>query len=283
MKKDISLFFYWNVMMIVSMVLVISCAKESDKALQLPVVTTSLITNITQNTATGGGNVLVGGGDSILVKGICWDTLTNPALTASHTSDGAGAGFFVSNLTGLNPNTSYYVRAYATNSTGTSYGAQVYFVSTTMHYLGENYGGGIVFYLDSTGQHGLISAPANQSKGAEWGCNGTTIGDTSVAIGKGQFNTLAILTGCSAAGIAARICNDLVLNSYDDWFLPSRDELNQMYVHKNIIGGFADNYYWSSTEVGVYHAWAKSFWSGGGYTNPHVKYAVYYVRAIRAF
>ena len=100
-------------------------------------------------------------------------------------------------------------------------------------YIGASYGGGIIFYIDGTGQHGLISAITDQSTGAQWGCTGTFWGGTSTAIGTGQANTTIIVNGCSAiAGIAARICNDLVLNGYTDWFLPSLDELYQMYLQK---------------------------------------------------
>jgi hypothetical protein len=88
-------------------------------------------------------------------------------------------------------------------------------------YIGLSYAGGIIFYFDGTGQHRLISATTDQSSGAQWGCYGATIGGTSNAIGTGQANTTAIVNGCATAGIAARICNDLVLNGFSDWFLPS--------------------------------------------------------------
>ncbi len=148
--------------------------------------------------------------------------------------------------------------------------------------IGQNYGGGIIFYIDSTGQHGLISATSDQTAGAMWGCYGTLIGGTSLAIGTGQANTTAIVNGCSEPGMAAGICNDLVLNGYSDWFLPSQDELYQMYLQRSVIGGFATiGDYWSSTEWHSDSSFGINFGSGNQYM--YFKYDVIYVRAVRAF
>lgn len=100
----------------------------------MPVVTTSNLTNISSTTATGGGNVTSDGGFTVTARGVCWSTTQNPTINNSHTSSGSGTGSFVSTLTGLSANTTYYVRAYATNSMGTSYGAQMSF--TTQAYCG---------------------------------------------------------------------------------------------------------------------------------------------------
>jgi len=95
----------------------------------LPTVTTTAATNISQTTATSGGNVTSDGGATVTVRGVCWSTSSNPTTADSHTSDGNGTGIFVSNITGLTSNTSYYVRAYATNSVGTSYGYELTFTT----------------------------------------------------------------------------------------------------------------------------------------------------------
>jgi uncharacterized protein (TIGR02145 family) len=92
-----------------------------------PVVSTASITNITVSTATGGGNVTDEGMYPVTERGVCWSTNQNPMLNDPHTVDGSGLGMFVSQLTGLNPGTLYYVRAYATNQAGTAYGNQVDF------------------------------------------------------------------------------------------------------------------------------------------------------------
>jgi hypothetical protein len=143
--------------------------------------------------------------------------------------------------------------------------------------------GGIVFYLDGNGG-GLVCAESDHSTFAKWGCFGTSIGGTGLGIGTGAANTTAIIAGCGESGIAARICNDLVLNGYSDWFLPSKDELNLMYQNLKLagIGGFADYGYWSSSEYWSTTAWLQDFGDGTQYANG---YKDYYerVRAVRAF
>ncbi len=147
--------------------------------------------------------------------------------------------------------------------------------------IGMNYGGGIIFYVDNTGVHGLIAATTDQSLGATWGCSPNSIPGTALAIGSGQANTTLIVSGCSSPGIAASICDDLVLNDYSDWFLPSEDELNQMYLQKAAIGGFASYYYWSSSEYSGGIAWCQHFFNG---SQAGVgKGSTFNVRAVRAF
>ena len=102
----------------------------------LPIVTTNAVTNISYTTATCGGNVTSGGDEkisgevkSVTARGVCYSTSQNPDISNDHTTDGSGTGTFISNLTGLTYNTTYYVRAYATNSVGTSYGEQKTFTT----------------------------------------------------------------------------------------------------------------------------------------------------------
>jgi len=245
----------------------------------LPTITTTAVTDITPTTATSGGNVTSDGGASMTARGVCWSLSSSPTTADSHTTDGSGTGVFVSNLTGLTGNTFYYVRAYSTNSVGTAYGNQMSF--TTGFTIGESYGGGIIFYIDGTGLHGLISAISDQSTGVPWGCFDALIGGTGTAIGTGQANTTAIVNGCIESIIAARICDDLVLNGYSDWFLPSKDELNLLYQQKSVVGGFSTNYYWSSSEYDAFYAWFQNFLSG--FQDGYGKEYPGSVRAVRAF
>jgi hypothetical protein len=161
---------------------------------------------------------------------------------------------------------------------GTAYGEEIVFTNT--FYIGASYGGGVIFYLDSTGHHGLISGPVNLASNTTWGCECTGIG-TSPAMGTGQSNTTAIVNGCAEPGTAARICDDLVLNGYNDWFLPSQEELHQLYLHRLLIGGYENEYYWTSTEQSGCTAWHQYFADGNHYTNG--KYNTHYVVAVRAF
>jgi Protein of unknown function (DUF1566) len=247
----------------------------------LPIVTTTPIYYTSPNTVTSGGNVTSDGGATVTARGVCWSISANPTTADSHTTDGNGTGTFTSIITGLTSNTTYYIRAYATNSAGTFYGNEISFIASQF-FIGQSYGGGIIFYIDGTGLHGLISATSDQSTGTPWGCMGTLIGGTGTAIGTGQANTTLIVNGCSTAGIAARICDDLVMNGYSDWFLPSKDELNLLYQQIAVVGGFANWYYWSSSEYNATGAWYQSFSSGIQYSYD-VKYDTYCVRAVRAF
>jgi uncharacterized protein (TIGR02145 family) len=96
-----------------------------------PFLTTATSSSITNTTATLGGNVTIDGGAAVTARGICWSTNANPTIAlATKTLNGTGAGSFTSNITGLTANTTYYVRAYATNSLGTSYGNQQIFTTS---------------------------------------------------------------------------------------------------------------------------------------------------------
>ena len=109
---------------ILLIILIHSCKKK-----EVPILTTTAITNITETTASSGGTITDEGSGTIIARGVCWDISVNPSITNSKTTNGIGAGTFISNLTGLTANTTYYVRAYATNSAGTSYGNEVSFTT----------------------------------------------------------------------------------------------------------------------------------------------------------
>lgn len=101
---------------------------QTNQLLTLPTLTTkSVIYNITKNSAQSGGNVTDDGGTTVTARGVCWSTSQNPTISDDHTTDGSGTGSFTSSLSGLTRNTTYYVRAYATNSVGTAYGNEISF------------------------------------------------------------------------------------------------------------------------------------------------------------
>lgn len=105
-----------------------SCEKEPDPL----ALTTVGASAITYSTATSGGNITSDGGSAITSRGVCWSTSQAPTVDDSKTEDGPGSGIFSSTLTGLSPETPYYVRAYATNSEGTTYGDEVSFTTVQL-------------------------------------------------------------------------------------------------------------------------------------------------------
>lgn len=181
----------------------------------------------------------------------------------------------------------------STNASGISNSQQlgigeVVFASytTSKLTLGQSYQGGKIAYIDNTGKHGLIAAPYDQTlaypNGIQW-YNGfwITTGATGTAIGTGQANTAAIVKAQGSGSYAAKLCDDLVLGGYSDWYLPSRDELNQLYLNQSVVGGFAYFNYWSSSELDGNLAWFHYFGSGSqDFSNKLNSLAV---RAVRAF
>jgi hypothetical protein len=173
---------------------------------------------------------------------------------------------------------------------------------TTKHYVGEFYGGGVVFWVDESGEHGLICAKNNQNGGNSVRWFSGTPGNTQ-AKGDGPFagetNTAVIIAAQVAIGdngntYAARICNELQITengkTYGDWYLPSKSELDLMYQNKATIdataianGGvaFVAYYYWSSTEGSIDGAWACYF--NNGSSANYYKNSPFKVRAIRSF
>ena len=167
--------------------------------------------------------------------------------------------------------------------------------------VGDFYGGGVVFYIFESGDtgyvagetHGLIAAVQDQSSGIRWynGSN-TRTWATATTIGTGSANTDAIIAvqGATETSYAAGLARAYTGGGFTDWFLPSIDELAQMYTNKATInttasanGGsnFANAYYWSSTESGISSAWYKNL--NHGYQSDGSKYGEKDVRAVRAF
>jgi FlaG/FlaF family flagellin (archaellin) len=260
----------------------------------LPTLTGKPVIYITLNSAQSGGNISNDGGANISERGVCWSTSPNPTIGNSKTIDGTGSGDFTSMPTGLSPLTTYYLRAYATNNVGTAYGSEIVFQTTNFPVaIGQAYQGGIICYIDATGEHGLIVS--NTSIGyAQYGCESTTTGAIGIAIGTGASNTGLILQSCNETNTAATICDDYSIIDggivFDDWFLPSSDELGTLYtgLYLNNLGGFSnsDYYFKSSSEYSAYSSWYyQILYYNNMYTSayPTNKSAAFEVRAMRYF
>ncbi|NMC34734.1 MAG: hypothetical protein GYA36_20105, partial [Veillonellaceae bacterium] len=226
--------------------------EKTFTTVSLPAATTGSMSDIKGIAASGSGTVTDDGGGTITAQGLCWSTSTSPTISDSITTS------FEASLKNLTANTVYYVRAYVTNEAGTAYGNEVSFNSG--YEMGTSTQGGLVFYNDGDG-HGLVCANADADTSASWGCYGTSIATTSTDFGTGAANTAAIVTKCTASGIAAKLCDDLVVDVYDDWYLPSKAELNLMYInlHTQSLGSFEDDNYWSSSEVNSATVWYQRF------------------------
>jgi len=165
--------------------------------------------------------------------------------------------------------------------------------STISHTIGESYGGGIVFYVYDNGQHGLIAATSDQNTAMRWyGGSNTNTRARGDGVGAGLKNTAIIIANqgdIDGSAFAATVCNEYtvtattggITTTYGDWYLPSKHELDLLYLQKTAVGGFAGGYFWSSTEGDNGNAWLQYFNDGGKFN--FAKNYPGYVRAIRAF
>jgi hypothetical protein len=182
---------------------------QTTGAFVAPTVTTTNISAITNSSASSGGNVTSDGGSAVTARGVCWSTSTNPTIANSKTENGTGTGSFTSSLTSLSLSTTYYVRAYATNAAGTSYGGQVSFQTTGLA-VGDLYQGGYVLSL-STPTTGTIVSLADL----------------------GTFTAAGAVTACNNY-----VNTDTGTGVYSDWYLAEIGAIQTMYTNRALLGTF---------------------------------------------
>jgi hypothetical protein len=171
--------------------------------------------------------------------------------------------------------------------------------SLPLHFIGEEYGGGIVFYVYDGGQHGLIAATTDQSTGTWYNGVDKFTGTTGDGVGAGAMNTAMIVAtqiGDNQTGnFAAKACADYSVTmddvTYGDFYLPSKYELELMYTNigpgaaapLTNVGGFGENGYWSSTEALSNAAFSRAFFVGGHGGANYKGISYFKARAVRAF
>jgi hypothetical protein len=214
------------------------------------------------------------------------------ALVSANTDVAANTakdGMTKAQATAITANTAKVGYTEALVSANTDVAANTAKVGVTTHAIGDSFGGGIVFFVYDGGQHGLIAATADQSTRMRWyGGSYTNIRARADGIGAGLKNTAIIIANqgpVDGNAFAATVCNEYSVTvdgvTYGDWYLPSKHELNLLYIERAAVGGFTTNYYWSSTEYGTLDAWLQIF--NGGYQFYDNKSSTDGVRAVRAF
>jgi hypothetical protein len=227
--------------------------------------------NLTNATAIGNG-AIVAASNTI--------QLGNTSITNVKTSGTVTAGAVT------------YINSVGTNGqvlTTDGAGATSWAAVAATHAIGDSYGGGIVFFVYDGGQHGLIAATVDQSAGIRWyGGSNTNTRARADGIGAGLKNTAIIIANqgpVDGNAFAATVCNEYSVTvggvTYGDWYLPSKYELNLLYIERATVGNFSTSFYWSSTEGDNSYAWKHNF--NYGNQSLGAKYNPYYVRAVRAF
>ncbi len=234
---------------------------------------------------TNGSETKVFAGNNITITGS--GTTANPYII----TNGFGGDYYdLTNIPVTDGSETHISAGNNITISGSGSAYEPYIINTRTHYVGESYGGGIVFYVYDNGRHGLIAAPNDLALEIEW-YNGTrrytnTTGD---GVEAGEMNTtliIALQTDNNPMGnFAAKLCADYSVTvdgvTYGDWYLPSKHELNLLFSQSSVVGGLNNNYYWSSTEFSSISAWCQNF--NTGVQNNLNKSFPYGVRAIRAF
>ncbi len=243
-----------------SLILVISCGKDPKPNDSKITFSNTAVNNVTTSKALATSQLTVNGNLQVSEQGFVLDTLQNPTVTSiKKKSDSIKVGVYAVQINNLLPNSKYFAKPYAiTSDSKIFYGDEVSFNVRAIQ-LEDNFGGGIVVWLDASGKHGIVAAQQGLNFSSEWGCKGISVPGTKTEIGSGQANTKAILQTCSNTTKAAKFCDTLTHNGFTDWYLPSKDELALLYEHRIAIGFNSIVERWSSSEADANSAWAQPF------------------------
>lgn len=196
----------------------------------LPIVSTSPAGNITWNSATSGGNVIENGGAPITTRGVCWSNSQNPIIADAFTTDGSGTGSFASSITGLTPNTTYYTRAYATNSEGTGYGNEI--MIKTYGVLNDSRDGQSYKTVELGSQWWMAENLNFYSNSGSWYYDNDSV---TYAEAYGRLYTWETAENICPAG----------------WHLPTDSEWKELEMYLGMTQVQTDNTGWRGTDQGV--------------------------------
>lgn len=220
-------------------------------------------TNLTENSVDIISTVFVTNAESSFDRGIVYGFSANPTVWDNYKAEGTGNGNYTVQITGLQEGQTYYVRPYVTYRATHYYGDEISFtVPVGPLQIGDiGPAGGTVFHLDSAGG-GLECVQMPWSW--DWGCEGTDIPGLSSAFGEGYNNTQTIAAFCASTEAAANGCLAYSFGGFDDWYLPSLDELDSIYTKVFVPGHFTADLgvYYSSTQDSPTNAFVVSFYDG---------------------
>ncbi len=263
----------------------------------LPTVTTYSISSIMSNSATCGGNVTLDGGATVTARGVCWSTTINPTIVNSKTTDGSGTGSFTSTITGLSASTPYYVRAYATNSKGTAYGANINFTTgsgSTIPAVTTNSVSTITSTSAICGGNVISEGGTTvTAKGVCWNtATNPTISNSKTSDGTGTGSFTSTITGLIAntpyyvrayatnsKGTAYGLCISFTTGSSGN-AIPASERAALIALYNSTNGdNWTNNSGWKDTplyEDGFSMPGTEGWWFGIGINTGHVRYIEIY-------
>ena len=234
------------------------CTK-GDKTPSAPMMGTLASIKSGLNYVVATGSISNQGNSTIIKRGFCVAVTPNPTVDSSFLFiSSSTATSFTDTIRGLAANAKYYIRSFATNTIGTSYSATDSFQTLQSPYsFGQSFQGGWVFYVDSTGEHGLICAKQVGHTYWDYSYPGQYLGIRNTAIGYGQQNTFAILSADTVRYRAAKYCVSYTADGYHDWYLPSYEELQLLRANMFFSGwlNVPGDLYWTSSEIDSQDAW----------------------------